>query len=108
MQSKSEMVRPLSKHEIPPLKAGGHGKTIPVLHTLRTLALGTVGGACGYMLGLPLGWLLGAMALTMALAIAGVRVSASPKPRAAMIAVVGLMVGSAFKPEVLRRRRNGR
>lgn len=102
MQSKSEMVRPLSKHETPPLKTAGHGKTVPLLHTLRTLAIGTVGGWCGYMLGLPLGWLLGAMALTMVLALAGVRVSASSKPRAAMIAVVGLMVGSAFKPEVLR------
>lgn len=85
----------------PTVKTPRSGKSIPVLYTLRTLVLGTLGGSCGYMLGLPLGWLLGAMALTMVLAIAGVRVSASPKPRAAMIAVVGLMVGSTFKPEVL-------
>ena len=70
--------------------------------TLRTLALGTAGGYVGYRLGLPLGWLLGAMAVTMGLAIAGIRVTASKRPRAVMIAVIGLMVGSAFKPEVLR------
>ncbi|CAH0343165.1 AbrB family transcriptional regulator [Rhizobium sp. CECT 9324] len=70
-------------------------------YTLRTLALGAAGGYIGYLLGLPLGWLLGAMAVTMVLAMAGIRVTASPNPRAAMIAVIGLMVGSAFKPEVL-------
>lgn len=80
----------------------GGGEAIPLFHTLRTLAFGTAGGALGYLLGLPLGWMLGAMAVTTVLAIAGVRVNASPKPRAAMIAVIGLMVGSAFKPEVLR------
>jgi membrane AbrB-like protein len=80
-------------------KPAGPGHSLA--YTLRTLSLGTVGGYCGYLLGLPLGWLLGAMAVTMALAIAGIRVTASPRPRAAMIAVIGLMVGSAFKPEVL-------
>lgn len=84
------------------MKTHEEGGAIPVSRTLRTLAFGTFGGTVGYMLGLPLGWLLGAMAVTTVLAIAGVRVNASPKPRTAMIAVVGLMVGSAFKPEVLR------
>jgi uncharacterized protein len=71
-------------------------------YTLRTLVLGTAGGYAGYSLGLPLGWLLGAMAVTTGLAMAGIRVTASRRPRAAMIAVIGLMVGSAFKPEVVR------
>lgn len=79
--------------------AGQPDHSLP--YTMRTLALGTGGGYCGYALGLPLGWLLGAMAVTMALAVVGVRVTASRSPRTAMIAVIGLMVGSAFKPEVL-------
>ncbi|WP_081858377.1 AbrB family transcriptional regulator [Pseudorhizobium pelagicum] len=72
-----------------------------LLYTIRTLALGTVGGYVGYCLGIPLGWLLGAMTVTVGLAMKGVRVTSSKRPRVVMIAVIGLMVGSAFKPEVL-------
>ena len=50
-------------------------------YTLRTLALGTAGGYAGYSLGLPLGWLLGAMARPVVTAMAGVRVTASRRPR---------------------------
>jgi uncharacterized protein len=70
---------------------------------LRTLAVGTIGGYCGYRLGIPLGWLLGAMIATIPLSIAGVDMRSFRKPRLVMIAVIGLMVGSAFTPEVAAR-----
>lgn len=70
---------------------------------LRTLAIGTMGGVIGHLLGLPLGWLLGAMMATVPLAIAGLPMPASNRVRSVMIAVIGIMVGGAFTPETVRR-----
>lgn len=80
----------------------GRGPGGPLV-TLRTLIIGAVGGFCGYMVGLPLGWMLGAMAATIPLAMAGVPMTAQSAPRSAMIVVIGLMVGSTFTPEIAAR-----
>lgn len=79
------------------------GSAKDFLTRLRTLAIGAVGGYCGYRLGIPLGWLLGAMVATIPLSIAGLDMRSFKKPRLVMIAVIGLMVGSAFTPEVAAR-----
>ena len=66
-----------------------------------TLAVGAVGGWIFSLLAIPLAWMIGAMFFTAALAIAGVRLQAPGKGRAAMITVLGVMLGSAFTPDVL-------
>jgi membrane AbrB-like protein len=69
---------------------------------LTTLALGIPGGALFYLLDLPLPWMLGAMATTTIAAVAGVRVSLMPRLRLAFITILGVMLGSAFTPEVVK------
>jgi membrane AbrB-like protein len=67
-----------------------------------TLAIGIPGGALFYLLNLPLPWMLGAMAATTVAAISGVRVSLMPRLRLAFITILGVMLGSAFTPEVVK------
>ncbi len=69
---------------------------------LMTLALGIPGGALFYLLHLPLPWMLGAMAATTIAAISGVRVALMPQLRLIFVAILGVMLGSAFTPEVVK------
>ncbi len=69
---------------------------------LTTLALGIPGGALFYFLHLPLPWMLGAMAATTVAAVSGVRVALMPSLRLAFITILGVMLGSAFTPEVVK------
>jgi len=66
-----------------------------------TLLVGAVGGWLFTLLSVPLAWLIGAMMITTALALSGVPVKASHNLRAAMIPVLGIMLGSSFTPETL-------
>jgi membrane AbrB-like protein len=69
---------------------------------LMTLAIGIPGGALFWLLDLPLPWMLGAMAATTIAAISGVRVALMPRLRLVFIAILGIMLGSAFTPDVLQ------
>ena len=69
---------------------------------LMTLAIGIPGGALFYLLHLPLPWMLGAMATTTIAAISGVRIALMPRLRLAFIAILGVMLGSAFTPAVVQ------
>lgn len=63
-----------------------------------------IGGAGGYLFSLanlPLAWMLGAMIATTAAAVAGLPVRITRPLRSTMIAVLGVMLGSAFRPEIL-------
>lgn len=66
-----------------------------------TLALGGAGGYLFLLLGTPLPWMMGAMCVTIAAALAGAPLRAPGRLRDILIAVIGLMVGSAFTPEIL-------
>ncbi len=66
-----------------------------------SLALGTVGGAVFYALSLPLPWMLGAMAATAIAATFGQPIAMSRHMRQVMIAVIGVLLGSAFNPAML-------
>ena len=66
------------------------------------LVLGVVGGAIFYVLNLPLPWMLGAMAATTIAAMSGVRVALMPTLRLVFISILGIMLGSAFTPEVVQ------
>lgn len=82
---------------------------IPETRTLRerlprmaaTMAWGALGGWLFSLAGIPLAWMIGAMLFTATTAVAGVRLQGPGKGRAAMIAVLGVMLGSAFTPDIL-------
>ncbi len=68
-----------------------------------SLGLGAVGGVLFDFLGLPLAWMIGAMCFTTVAALAGAPLRGPERLREVMVAVLGLMLGSTFTPEVLER-----
>lgn len=65
------------------------------------LALGAAGGWVFALLRMPLPWMIGAMCVTTVAALMRAPVRMPQPLRGTMIAVLGTMLGSAFKPEVL-------
>jgi hypothetical protein len=65
-----------------------------------TLALGAAGGALFRYFDLPLPWLLGAMSATTLAALLGYAAVVPMGLRTTMIAVLGIMLGSAFTPDL--------
>ncbi len=74
-------------------------ETLPVV--LATLAWGSAGGWLFSLAGIPLAWMIGSMLFTATLAVAGVRLKGPGKSRAIMITVLGVMLGSAFTPDIV-------
>ena len=68
---------------------------------LLALAIGAAGGALFHWLRLPLAWMIGAMCFTTVAAAAGAPIVMSQRLRAFMVAVLGVMLGSAFTPDLL-------
>lgn len=88
------------------MSKGGQGPEVAVPdRPLRALALalliGGVGGALFAWLRMPLAWMIGAMVFTTAGTLSGLRLYMYPLLRSVMIAVLGVMLGSAFTPEIL-------
>jgi membrane AbrB-like protein len=67
----------------------------------RAMAIGAVGGAIFAWLNMPLAWMIGAMCATTVASVSGVNVKMLPSLRQFMIAVLGVMLGSAFHPEIV-------
>ena len=65
------------------------------------LLLGTIGGFVFYRLHLPLPWMMGAMTFTTVAAVSGVRIALMPRVRMIFVAVLGIMLGSAFTPLII-------
>ena len=65
------------------------------------LAIGALGGALFAFLKLPLAWMLGAMVFTTFASISGVQISLPHWLRTSMIAILGVMIGSAFSPDLI-------
>ncbi|MGI9452353.1 MAG: AbrB family transcriptional regulator [Geminicoccaceae bacterium] len=63
---------------------------------LIALVIGMIGGAVFAWLNLPLPWMLGAMAATMAASLAGVDIAVPQAVRRPMISLVGVILGSTF------------
>lgn len=76
---------------------------IYVQRVLLALAIGAVGGAIFHQLNMPLAWMIGAMVATTLAALAGVKVAMPIGLRSFMVAVLGVMLGSAFTPNILGR-----
>jgi membrane AbrB-like protein len=76
------------------------------LALLATLALGAIGGVIAQALHLPLGYLLGSLAVTGVLALSGARplgraITMPPPLRMCFVPVIGVTIGGAFTPEVV-------
>jgi uncharacterized protein len=68
---------------------------------IACLALGGAGGLVFWQLNLPLPWMLGAMTFTTLAAVLGIRIAMMPRLRFLFVAILGVMLGSAFTPAVL-------
>jgi membrane AbrB-like protein len=65
------------------------------------IAVGAAGGAVFYALSLPLPWMLGALTSTMIVSLAGLRMQAPVRIRAAVVAVIGVLLGANFTPDLM-------
>ena len=70
---------------------------------MLALAVGSAGGALFNLLTLPLPWMLGSMTACTVAAISGLGPAVPLRLRQAMILVLGVMLGSAFTPDLLPR-----
>jgi uncharacterized protein len=84
----------------PESRAVGTGGRKP-LPILANLAIGSLGGLAAEAVNLPLAWMIGAMMATTAAAVAGLPLAFSRPLRTGMITILGVMLGSAFVPELL-------
>ncbi|MBN43724.1 MAG: hypothetical protein CL573_09595 [Alphaproteobacteria bacterium] len=69
----------------------------------RTVAIAFVGGAIFNALNLPLPWMLGAMIATGSATLMRVETNMDVRLRTLMIIVLGVLLGSAFSPEIFNR-----
>lgn len=67
---------------------------------MLALGIGGCGGGAFFWLNLPLPWMLGALFATMAAAVGGAPVLAPARIRPAVVAVIGVLLGARFTPEV--------
>ncbi len=67
------------------------------------LSIGLVGGVTFWLLSLPLPWMLGALFATMIAGVARVPVRGPDRIRPLLVAVIGVMLGARFQPELLDR-----
>lgn len=68
-----------------------------------SLAIGAFGGAVFYMLSLPLPWMLGAMCTVLTAALMQLPVVSAKRVRPPMAAIIGVMLGSSFNPDMFAR-----
>ena len=71
----------------------------------RTLVVGTAGGALFAWLNLPLAWMLGAMVATTVASLGGAKLHVPGPMRSIMVAVLGVLLGASFTPEILDKAR---
>ncbi|MFN3273352.1 MAG: AbrB family transcriptional regulator [Paracoccus sp. (in: a-proteobacteria)] len=72
-----------------------------ILRVALALAIGAAGGALFAALGLPLPWMLGALFATMTAAVSGAPVTGPARLRPVVVAVIGVLLGARFTPDVL-------
>jgi uncharacterized protein len=70
---------------------------------LLALAIGAAGGWLFKALTLPLPWMLGSMTFVTIATLVGLKTRIPPQFRSVMITVLGIMLGSAFTPEIVAR-----
>ncbi len=65
------------------------------------IGIGAIGSVIFSLLGLPLAWLLGAMVATTIASLSGLRVNVPNRVRTLFVAILGVMLGSTFTPEIV-------
>ncbi|GGK19277.1 AbrB family transcriptional regulator [Salinarimonas ramus] len=75
----------------------------PYARFLAALVLGTLGGWLFYSAGTPLPWMLGPMTVCTVAALLSAPIAAPSVVRPPMSAVIGVLLGAAFTPDVLGR-----
>lgn len=70
---------------------------------LLALAIGAAGGSVFAWANLPLPWMMGAMVATTVASMAGANIRIEYRLRTVMISVLGVMLGSAFSPDLFDR-----
>jgi membrane AbrB-like protein len=65
------------------------------------LLIGAAGGFLAFAAGMPLPWMLGALFASMAAALAGLPVVPPNRIRPATVAVIGVLLGARFTPDVI-------
>jgi membrane AbrB-like protein len=88
------------EEERPPVRKLGVAD-LPIF--ARTVLIAIAGGAIFNALDLPLPWMLGAMAATGLVTLGRVEAAMDSRLRTGMILILGLLLGSAFSPEILER-----
>ena len=74
-----------------------------LLQGALALLLGLGGGTLFHALNLPLPWMLGALAVTLSAAVMGLPIRTPDALRPPVMAVIGVLLGSGFTPELLGR-----
>jgi hypothetical protein len=70
---------------------------------IRSLALGTAGAVALGLLGVPGGWIAGAMIVVAGAALSGVQVAVAPRMRDFGFLAIGISMGSGVTPETVAR-----
>lgn len=73
----------------------------PLPRMILALMIGAAGGLLFFALHLPLPWMLGALFASMAASIAGLPIQPPNRIRPATVAVIGVMLGARFTPELI-------
>ena len=89
-----------------PLSEPAADVTLSPRNVALALAAGSLGGALFAFLGAPLAWMLGAMAATTCLALFGAKTEIYPSAVSIMVAVLGVLMGSAFTPDIVKQAAN--
>ena len=76
---------------------------VGALRFALSIGLGAVGGAVFFALALPLPWMLGAMTVATGAALAGAPLAVPAQVRNAMIAILGVLLGSQFTIDLFDR-----
>ena len=84
----------------PPGDAVGGPPRATASRTVAGLGIGITGGALFALAGAPLAWMLGALIAVTVASLSGARLAMPAGLRTVMIAVLGIMLGSAFTPEI--------
>lgn len=74
--------------------------TSKLSRALLALSLGAAGGALAFWAALPLAWMIGSMLAVTAAAVGGLPVALPLWMRNLFIVVLGVMLGSSFRPEI--------
>lgn len=79
------------------------GLPVTAKRLIGAVAIGAAGGTLFAQFNMPLAWMLGAMMATTVASLAGLPLAMSNTIRGPMVSIVGVLLGSAFTPDIFSR-----